>query len=133
MAKLILMMWRSQIQPLLIPEIELSAVNPLTNQTVLTVLSSDEASFVTGVFSEAGATPITPGAAASASATANSVAPFVLPGVSIGITPVGLFVTMGWVGLFLGFTGLGTARRVQSRERHRRRMRWEMSRAVKTI
>ncbi|KAF2101496.1 hypothetical protein NA57DRAFT_33927 [Rhizodiscina lignyota] len=123
----------TQIQSLLIPEIELSAMNPSTKQMVQTVLSSKDASFMMGIFAGTTTDTITPASLASASAIANSATPFVLPGVTFGIFPVGFIVTMTWAVLFIAFVGLGTVGRYQFREQYKRNMKIQMNEGVKTI
>lgn len=123
------------LRPLLIPQIDLEARNPRTGETVETTLSSGDASFVNGVFSKAasGPTNIAPGAAASASAAAQSAAPFVVPGQSLAFFPIGLVVTCIWTALFMGAVGFGTFGRIQFRDQYRRRVKNELTRGVRTI
>lgn len=110
------------------------ANNPTQNNAmVYAILSSKQASFVKGVFSDTSTNTITPATLASASALANSAAPFVVPGVTFGIFPVGLIVTGTWVVLFLGFVGAGTIGRYQFADQYRRRMRSAGAADIKTI
>lgn len=78
-------MTQESLQPLLVPQIDLAARNPVTGRDVETTLSSQEASFVNGIFSRAGNAPTNadPQAAASASAAVASAAPFVVPGTAL--------------------------------------------------
>ncbi|KAF1850784.1 uncharacterized protein K460DRAFT_273976 [Cucurbitaria berberidis CBS 394.84] len=128
-------MTKEALQPLLIPQIDLSARNPLTNQDIETTLSSQEASFVNGIFSKAasGPTNADPQAAASASAAVSSAAPFVVPGTSLAFFPIGLVVTSVWALFFFLAVGLGTYGRIQYRDQYRRRVRAEEARGVRTI
>ncbi|KAF1945191.1 hypothetical protein EJ02DRAFT_339243 [Clathrospora elynae] len=128
-------MTQASLQPLLIPQIDLAARNPVTNQDVETTLSSQEASFVNGIFSKAGSAPTNadPQAAASASAAVSSAAPFVIPGTTFGIFPIGLIVTSIWAVLFSLAVGLGTFGRIKFRDQYRRRVRAESARGVRTI
>ncbi|KAK3079571.1 hypothetical protein LTS18_004520, partial [Coniosporium uncinatum] len=116
-----------QLQPLLIPQIDLTANNRATNTAVNTTLSSTEASFVNGVFAQKGTTTVGPQAAASASAAVAAATPFVLPGVTLGIFPVGLIITCIWTFFFLLVVGLGTIGRIQFKEQYERRMRREQA------
>ncbi|OCK81374.1 hypothetical protein K432DRAFT_18341 [Lepidopterella palustris CBS 459.81] len=126
-------MSQAALQPLLIPSIILTAMSPGTNQMVSTTLSSTEASFVNGVFSDATTATNTTAAKASASAAAAKATPFVLPGTKLAFFPIGLVVTCIWTGgLFLA-VGLGTVGRLQFREQYRRRMKREMAAGVRTI
>ncbi|KAH7371439.1 hypothetical protein BKA66DRAFT_424018 [Pyrenochaeta sp. MPI-SDFR-AT-0127] len=128
-------MTQESLQPLLIPQIDLAARNPVTNEDVTTTLSSQEASFVNGVFSKAasGPTNADPQAAASASAAVASAAPFVVPGTSLAFFPIGLVVTSVWALFFFLAVGMGTYGRIQFRDQYRRRVRAESARGVRTI
>ncbi|KAF2821185.1 hypothetical protein CC86DRAFT_397644 [Ophiobolus disseminans] len=126
---------KEELRNLLIPQIDLAARNPRSGQEVETTLSSSDASFVNGVFSQAasGPTNVDPEAAAKASAAVQSAAPFVVPGQSLAFFPVGLVITSVWTaGLFLAVGG-GTYGRIQFREQYRRRVRAEAARGVKSI
>jgi hypothetical protein len=93
--------------------------------TLTANVSSNEAVFVTGVFSR----EIIMSEFAVASAAVdkiveelrNGTAPFVLPGVQILIFPVGLVITSVW--LLLGFAayGYGTYMRISYAEQFKRR------------
>ncbi|KAJ4364706.1 hypothetical protein N0V83_009303 [Neocucurbitaria cava] len=128
-------MTKEALQPLLIPEIDLSARNPVSNEDVTTTLSSQEASFVNGVFAKTASAPTNadPQAAASASAAVISAAPFVVPGTSLAFFPVGLVVTSFWTLMFFLAVGFGTFGRIQYRDQYRRRVRMEQARGVRTI
>ncbi|KAJ4289171.1 hypothetical protein N0V90_011513 [Kalmusia sp. IMI 367209] len=129
-------MTQATLQPLLIPQIELSAKNPSTGEDVKATLSSQEASFVNGIFAKQGqATPTDAAALASASAAVASAAPFVVPGQTLDprVTKAGLIVTLVWTVAFMGIVGLGTYGRIQFREQYRRRMKNEVARNMRTI
>jgi hypothetical protein len=93
-----------------------------TGQLVNTTLSSQEAKFVSGVFS----TQVVP--------TKSQVAPpiqtlvrtdgstFVIPGLNILIFPIGGVITGTWAVLFIGVVGWGTVGRMQFRDQYRRRV-----------
>lgn len=129
-------MTQATLQPLLIPTIELSAKNPTSGQDVKATLSSQEASFVNGVFAkQTTATPTDAAALASASAAVISAAPFVVPGQTLDprVTKAGLIVTLVWAVNFIGVVGLGTYGRIQFREQYRRRVKNEVARNMRTI
>ncbi|CAA9960365.1 hypothetical protein CFE70_003794 [Pyrenophora teres f. teres 0-1] len=128
-------MTQESLKPLLIPQIDLAAKNPVTGQDVETTLSSQEASFVNGIFSRAGTAPTNadPEAAASASAAVASTDPFVVPGTALAFFPIGLVVTSTWAFFFISAVGFGTFGRIQYRDQYRRRVRAESARGVRTI
>ncbi|RMZ70084.1 ribosome-recycling factor [Pyrenophora seminiperda CCB06] len=128
-------MTQASLKPLLIPQIDLAAKNPSNGQEVETTLSSQEASFVNGIFSKAGTAPTNadPQAAASASAAVSSADPFVVPGTALAFFPIGLVVTSTWAFFFILAVGFGTFGRIQYRDQYRRRVRAESARGVRTI
>ncbi|KAF1976496.1 hypothetical protein BU23DRAFT_578445 [Bimuria novae-zelandiae CBS 107.79] len=129
-------MTQATLQPLLVPNIELSAKNPKTGEDVKATLSSQEASFVNGVFAkQTSPTPTDAAALASASAAVISAAPFVVPGQRLDprVTKAGLIVTLVWAVGFMGVVGLGTYGRIQFREQYRRRVKNEAARTMRTI
>ncbi|EUC46319.1 hypothetical protein COCMIDRAFT_4596 [Bipolaris oryzae ATCC 44560] len=128
-------MTQESLQPLLVPQIDLAARNPATGRDVETTLSSQEASFVNGIFSRAGNAPTNadPQAAASASAAVASAAPFVVPGTALAFFPIGLVITSIWAFFFFLAVGFGTYGRIQYRDQYRRRVRAELARGVRTI
>ena len=121
---------------MLVPQIELTAKNSASGQDVKATLSSQEASFVNGVFAkQTTGSPTDAAALASASAAVASAAPFVVPGQTLDprVTKAGLIVTLVWTGLFMGSVGLGTYGRVQFRDQYRRRIKNESARNMRTI
>jgi len=56
-----------------------------------------------------------------------------LPGVELGIFPLGLIITGVWAAVFVGTVGYGTIGRVQYREQYRRRIDREVAAAIRTI
>lgn len=126
-------MTQETLQPLLIPQIDLAARNPVSGQDVTTTLSSQEASFVNGVFSRSASGTANAEAAASASAAVQEAAPFVVPGTTLAFFPVGLVVTSVWALFFFLAVGFGTYGRIQYRDQYRRRVRAESARGVRTI
>lgn len=124
---------RAILQPLLIPQIKLTATSQ-SGQEITAGLSSEEASFVNGVFAGSGTTNTDdPAAAASATAAAAAAAPFELPGTSLAFFPVGLVITSVWTAAFFLAVGLGTFGRMQFREQYRRRIKREFANGVRTI
>jgi len=115
---------RATLQPLLIPNIELTARSPSSGQDLTTTLASQEASFVNGIFAQT---------ANSAAPAEQSAPPFVLPGTTLAFFPIGLLITGIWLIGFAATVGLGTYGRIQFREQYRRRMKNEAARNVRTI
>lgn len=116
----------AQLRPLLVPRVGLSADPPGGGDEISTQLSSTEASFVNGVFSNSKAgSPVTPDIRASATALADDVSPFIMPGTTLGTFPIGLVITLAWTLIFVGAVGLGTLGRMQFRDQFRRRKRRE--------
>jgi len=109
------------LQKVLVPTVTLSAINA-TGQTVTTNLSSQEATFVSGVF----ATQVVPTKSQVVpplqTLVVASGAPFVVPGLKIMIFPIGAIITGIWAVLLIGTIGYGTYGRMQFREQYRRRM-----------
>jgi len=106
------------------PVLTLTGVNS-TGQTISTNVSSNEAAFVTGVFSK----EIIMSDFALASAAVDTVIAqlqekkiaFVLPGVQILIFPIGLVVTGVWTVIFVVAYGYGTYQRMMFADSFRRR------------
>jgi hypothetical protein len=107
-----------------LPIVTLSARSS-SGQIVNTNVSSNEASFVNGVFSkdvilsefslaELAVTEI-------AAQLQNGTVPFILPGVNILIFPAGLVVTSVWVLVFVAVYGFGTYERYWHRDSYRSR------------
>ncbi|KAI4263922.1 MAG: hypothetical protein L6R35_007322 [Caloplaca aegaea] len=111
----------TKIRALLIPRIALSGSDK-SGKVVTTVLSSDEASMVNGVFAHQVKTSTSAGVPAS-SAAANG-GTFVLPGRTLGIFPTGLIITGSWTFFFIATIGYGTVERIRFREAYRRRIRY---------
>lgn len=115
---------RADIEMLIIPTLTLSAVNT-TGQTVRTNVSSNEAAFLTGVFSKE--VVLSDFALAQQAVNnmtqrlANREVAFVLPGVQILIFPVGLIIASVWLLVGLAFYGFGTYERIGYAESFRRR------------
>ncbi|KAJ9137530.1 hypothetical protein NKR23_g9111 [Pleurostoma richardsiae] len=112
------------LQALVMPVVTLSAVNS-AGTTVSTNVSSNEAAFVTGVFS----TEVVMSDTAKAQAAVDDIVAklktsevaFVLPGVQLLIFPVGLVVTSVWLVAGVAVIGLGFFERVSYREQYRSR------------
>lgn len=94
--------------------------------TVATNVSSNEAVFVTGVFSQE--VVMSDFARASAAVDEvvaqmkNGTVAFVLPGVQLMIYPIGLIITGTWLVLGLLAYGIGTYDRIRFAESYRRRL-----------
>ena len=93
----------------LTPNVTLTAMTT-SGETIATALDNQKAAFVNGFLTDAMI------AAASPTST-----PFVLPGVTLGIFPIGLIVTSAWAALFLLAVGAGTIGRIRFRTSYRRR------------
>jgi len=126
-------------QPLLIPQIAISAVEPGNGQQVNTTLSSTEASFVAGIFSRSAGNSTDPKDILGQPAEQLAVAaeglptPFVVPGLALGVFPVGLIVTSAWMLLFSLTVGLGTFGRIQFRDQYRRAIRLQQAESQRRI
>lgn len=114
------------MQALLSPTIQINATNPDDKSIITATLSLKDASFVVGAFAASAAIITDPAqllgnpSADIAAANAGLPTPFVVPGVTLGVTPVGLIVTCVWTALFLIAMGLGTLGRVHHRDQYRR-------------
>ncbi|KAL9580828.1 MAG: hypothetical protein Q9212_004255 [Teloschistes hypoglaucus] len=111
----------AKVHVLLIPRIALTGTDK-DGQAVSTELSSNEASFVNGMFAIKSASSTSPGAPTSSAAA--KAATFVLPGRTLGIFPVGLIITSVWTLLFVATVGYGTMERIRFREAYRRRVKY---------
>ncbi|ORY70459.1 uncharacterized protein BCR38DRAFT_332861 [Pseudomassariella vexata] len=112
------------VEALVMPVVTLNAVNG-AGTAVSTNVSSNEAAFVNGVFSQdvvlsdlalaqVAVNDIT-------TALANGTVAFILPGVNILIFPVGLVMTATWTFIGVAAYGYGTFQRIGYRESYRRR------------
>ncbi|KAH7412511.1 hypothetical protein BKA64DRAFT_330371 [Cadophora sp. MPI-SDFR-AT-0126] len=113
-------MGTTALQKVLVPTVTLTGQTS-TGAAVNTSLSSDEATFVNGVFAK----QLVP--------TKSKVVPpiqtlvvakgekFVVPGLKIMIFPIGLIITSVWTVLFVGTIAYGTVGRMQFRDQFRRR------------
>jgi len=107
------------------PVLTLSGINAQGRQ-VSTNVSSNEAAFVTGIFSQ----EIVMSAFRLAELAVedevarmrNGTSAFVLPGVQIMIFPIGLIITSIWTVVGVGAYAMGTYARYNFREHYRRRM-----------
>ena len=98
------------------PEVDITAQRPNDGGPLADTLPPTEAAFVTGTYSDQAAA-----ARASAQAAA-SATPFVLPGTTLGIFPVGLIITGAWTLLFVLTVGFGTISRIKFRNAFRRKI-----------
>jgi len=126
------------MQPLLIPQISIEATDS-AGQTIDATLSSTQASFVAGVFSNSSALTSDPKtilgnpAEEIAAKQAGAPTPFVVPGLSLGVKPIGLVVTSIWTALFFTAIGVGTIGRIQFRDQYRKQIRAQSSESVQRI
>jgi hypothetical protein len=108
------------LQDVLVPTVTLTGTETNGRQ-VNTTLSSQEATFVAGVFS----TPLTPTISEADKPMQTLVVtgdnPFVVPGLNILIFPIGGVITGIWAILLVSTIGYGTYGRMQFREDYRRR------------
>lgn len=105
----------------------LSAVST-NNQIVQTNVSTNEASFLVGVFSDVAVFNSETLAIMAVNQVvadlraANGTTAFVLPGVNMLIAPIGLIITSAWLVIALAFIGFGTVERINYAESYKRRM-----------
>ncbi|KAI0007657.1 hypothetical protein F4779DRAFT_628963 [Xylariaceae sp. FL0662B] len=112
------------LEALVMPTVTLTGKNG-GGQTVSTNVSSNEAAFVNGIFSD----EVVMSDFAIASLAVENVTQqlkngevaFVLPGAQIMIFPIGLIITSIWLGLGVGFYGFGTYERYRFRDSYRSR------------
>ncbi|KAG5950540.1 hypothetical protein E4U53_004886 [Claviceps sorghi] len=122
-AKLAQNMTLAALEQVLIPTLTLSATTP-RGANIQTTISLNEASFVTGVFSNS--VILSDFAAAHAAVAAqlaglhNGTVAFVLPGVQLMIFPTGAIIVSVWLALGLAVFGLGTWERVRYAAMYRR-------------
>jgi len=115
------------------PTLTLTAVNP-SGQTIATNVSSNEAAFVAGVFSNdivlsdfaraqlaVDEVVLQLDLFTNGTSIGNSTIAFVLPGVQILIFPIGLVIYGFWLLVGCIVFGLGTVQRMNFREQFRRR------------
>jgi len=113
-------MGTADLEKALTPTVTLTGQEP-TGQTVNTTLSSDEATFVSGIFAEPGIGTKAQVAPPMQTLVVAPGAPFVVPGLNILIYPVGGIITGIWTVLFIATLAYGTIGRMQFREQYRRR------------
>jgi hypothetical protein len=113
-------LFSAALQKVLIPTVTLTGQEP-TGQMVNTSLSSDEATFVSGVFATQATGTKAQVAPPIQTLVVASGAPFVVPGLNILIFPIGGIVTGVWALLFIATIAYGTIGRMQFREQYRRR------------
>jgi hypothetical protein len=118
------------------PVVTLSAVNT-AGQTVSTNVSSNEAAFVTGVFSQSiimsDFSMAMLAVQQEVAGLKNGTVAFVLPGVQIMVFPIGLVITSVWLAIGIAAYGYGTVQRIAFREQYRRRTQRAVKGAVGRI
>lgn len=116
---------RAQLEALVMPVLTLTGQNG-DGQTVATNVSSNEAVFVTGVFSQM--VIMSDFARASVAVDEvvaqmkNGTVAFVLPGVELMVYPIGLIITGTWLVLGVIAYGIGTYDRIRYAETYKRRL-----------
>jgi hypothetical protein len=112
-----------------VPQITISAINPISQQAINTTLSSSEASFNSGVFARAAGNSTDPSTLIGqpveqiAAAAQGLPTPYDVPGLALGVFPTGLIITSVWMVAFIGVVGAGTIGRMQFREQYRKAIR----------
>ncbi|KUI57833.1 hypothetical protein VP1G_05184 [Cytospora mali] len=111
------------LEAVVMPTVTLSAINE-AGQTVSTNVSSNEAAFLVGVFSDVVVLSDTAQAQIAVdqvvAGLANGTVAFVLPGVNLLIFPIGLVITGAWFVIGLVVISFGFYERVQHREAYRK-------------
>ncbi|CAK7210572.1 hypothetical protein SCUCBS95973_000832 [Sporothrix curviconia] len=114
----------AQLEALVMPVVTLTGTNG-NGETVATNVSSNEAAFVAGVFSDAVVMSNTTLAQAAVneviSGLSNSTVAFVLPGVQIILFPIGLVIISVWLAVGLAVIGFGMFERMSYRDQYKRR------------
>ena len=91
--------------------------------TVTTNLTAaDTLYFVSGVFAGDSASGAAAAKTTAIAAAETLAAPYILPGTTFGIFPIGFIVTGAWTVLFVAAVGYGTWGRMQFREMYRGRV-----------
>lgn len=115
---------RAQLEALVMPVLTLTGTDS-TGKTVSTNVSSNEAAFVAGVFSDAVVMSNITIALAAVNQLVNGLhngtVAFVLPGVQIITFPIGLIITSVWLAVALAVIGFGMVERISYREQYKRR------------
>lgn len=118
------------------PVVTLTAANA-SGQTVSTNVSANEASFVTGVFSQdivmSDFSKAMLAVQEELAGLKNGTVAFVLPGVHLLITPIGLVVTCVWLLIFVVAYGVGTFERISYRDQYQRAVQRDNKRVVARI
>ncbi len=118
------------------PTVTLTGVDT-TGKTVTTNVSSNEAAFVSGVFSKE--IIMSPAALAQMAVDqitlglSNGTVAFVLPGVQILIFPIGLVITSIWLIAGAAVILFGTFERMSYREQYRKRIAMQSKGGMSTL
>lgn len=114
---------RAALEAVVLPTVTLSALNK-AGKTVSTNVTTNEAAFLVGVFSDVVILSDTAHAQIAVdqvvAGLANGTVAFVLPGVNLLIFPIGLVITGSWFVIGLVVIGFGFFERVQHREAYRK-------------
>ncbi|CAN8101955.1 unnamed protein product [Discula destructiva] len=115
----------AELEAVVMPTVTLSAVNAV-GRTVSTNVSSNEAAFLKGVFSNEISWSTTAVAQIAVdqvkAGLSNGTIAFILPGVNLLVFPIGLVITGSWCLIGFAVIGFGFFERVQYRESYRRRV-----------
>ncbi|OAA67084.1 hypothetical protein SPI_01660 [Niveomyces insectorum RCEF 264] len=115
----------AQLEALVTPTVTLTGTGN-DGKTVSTNVSSNEAAFVAGVFSQTEVLSNTTLALQAVNDVVNGLhngtVAFVLPGVQIIMFPVGLVIISIWLAAGLAVIGFGTIERINYRDQYKRRM-----------
>lgn len=120
---------RSAFETLLIPTLTLTARSAV-GSPITTNVSLNEASFLTGVFSNeivmgdfsAAQAAVAVQVAALNNGQGSGTVPFVLPGTQVMIFPAGLIIVSVWLLAAVAAYGYGTWQRMQYRDMYKRRL-----------
>jgi hypothetical protein len=106
---------------------------------VVATLPLTDASFVAGIFSTVQGSLTDPTFLLGkplqdlAAAAQGLPTPYVVPGLTLGVMPIGLGVTLVWTAIFLSAVGYGTLSRIRFREQFRRDVRRQRSGSVRRL
>jgi len=135
----------SAFQSLTVPNITISAkvadpVNVGSDDTIDTPISPTQASYLVGIFVGNQTQSLTDpsfllfNAAAKIEAAAEGLpTPFIVPGLSLGVFPVGLIVASTWVLIFASVVGYGTMQRIRFRDQYRRDVKIQLDERTRRI
>src|SRR2546423_9000290 len=109
----------TDLMALVIPSISLYAQSQTNSVVSTNMTAASIAFFATGVFAGQGASAAAAAMPSAIAMAAQAAAAFTMPGMTLGIFPVGGIITGGWIILFITAFGLGTKGRIASRKEYR--------------